>query len=598
MQTLRFLFAIACLTGMLAGTIRAESPQQPEGLSRIAGWKGTSPNTPSEFRFVVVSDRTGGHVVGEWAAAVKQVNLLKPDFIMCVGDLIEGYTEDTDVLTEQWDEFDEIAHNLEAPFFYCSGNHDVTNDVMLKMFVERHGVEGRSYYSFDYRGCHFVVLDSHSAIRTPDFAKQQFEWLEKDLTASQDPKHVFVFYHHPLWKNEQLWGPLRAMLDPKKTTIFNGHWHNLNYNDDAQIPTYVLAATSANVGKRGRQFGEFRMFAQVSMDEDKPTIALLPLHEILPPEYAAFTTSVRKLSQLVSRVIIAPEGGTFRYRQPNTFEAPLTVEIRSDAPGWDVTPEFGKIRIAPGKTADRKYLFTRKTPTADNPRLAFTYTFANPQGKKITLEHSTVLTPYARMDIQRAKNIRVDGDLTEWDKEGGLVLNTSRQIFRGAENWDGPTDASCTFRATHDGKRLYIAVDVADDELITGNELPWRNDAIELFWDTRPANMQDGKHGIGTGQLILAVPAEGEKVRPYWKVHKRKALADLTVACAQRSDGYSFELSIPLTELGVKDDSAPGRIINLELQLDDRDKTITFMTTTGLPDSYIHTSGYARCTLK
>ena len=65
---------------------------QPAELSRIAGWGGRAVNSADAFRFVVVSDRTGGHQPGAWAQAVEQINRLKPDFVVSIGDLIEGYT--------------------------------------------------------------------------------------------------------------------------------------------------------------------------------------------------------------------------------------------------------------------------------------------------------------------------------------------------------------------------------------------------------------------------------------------------------------------------------------------------------------------------
>ena len=43
------------------------APDTPTDLSRIAGWRGAAPNSPDTFRFVILSDRTGGHIPGLWA---------------------------------------------------------------------------------------------------------------------------------------------------------------------------------------------------------------------------------------------------------------------------------------------------------------------------------------------------------------------------------------------------------------------------------------------------------------------------------------------------------------------------------------------------
>src|SRR4051794_3056546 len=46
-------------------------------------------NDPDQFRFAIVSDRTGGHRANVFAKAVHQINLMQPEFVMSVGDLIE-----------------------------------------------------------------------------------------------------------------------------------------------------------------------------------------------------------------------------------------------------------------------------------------------------------------------------------------------------------------------------------------------------------------------------------------------------------------------------------------------------------------------------
>ena len=247
-----------------------------EDLSSIAGWRGAEPNSAQAFTFVVISDRTGGHIQGEWAAAVEQVNLLQPDFVVCVGDLIEGYSEDQAELERQWEEFDSLTRKFSAPFFYSPGNHDVSNEIMWEVYRQRHGVNGKSYYSFDYRAYHFVVLDSHTAMKKPSFADEQFIWLAKDLAGAKDSKHVFVFYHHPRWDGTNLWPRFLGLVPAAKTTIFNGHVHQQSYNTDYGMEMYVLSSTASSVGS------DLRMFAHVAVNQAKVSVARVPMHEVLP----------------------------------------------------------------------------------------------------------------------------------------------------------------------------------------------------------------------------------------------------------------------------------------------------------------------------
>src|SRR5579863_6918860 len=51
-------------------------------------------NQQRNFQFAIITDRTGGHRPGVFAAAVQKINLMQPEFVISVGDLIEGYSED------------------------------------------------------------------------------------------------------------------------------------------------------------------------------------------------------------------------------------------------------------------------------------------------------------------------------------------------------------------------------------------------------------------------------------------------------------------------------------------------------------------------
>ena len=60
-------------------------------------WKQKIIDNPNRFQFAIVADRTGGRRPGVFANAIRKLNLLQPDFVMSIGDLIEG---DTDNETE------------------------------------------------------------------------------------------------------------------------------------------------------------------------------------------------------------------------------------------------------------------------------------------------------------------------------------------------------------------------------------------------------------------------------------------------------------------------------------------------------------------
>jgi predicted phosphodiesterase len=560
------LAALVCGCGS-----RAVGPVgDPGELGGLAGWKGAAPNAPDAFRFVVMSDRTGDHAEGEWSAAVAQINLLRPDFVVCVGDLIEGYTDDADELQREWDELDAMTRELDAPFFYCPGNHDVTNDMMREYYIERHGVDGRAYYSFDFRGCHFVVLDITPSPRPRTLFDEEMAWLKDDLAAAADAKHVFVFYHEPLWEGK-LWPRIAEILPKDRTTVFNGHWHQLAYQLADGIPTYVLAGTASAYETVSRASGEFRMFAQVTVNRGEPTIALVPLHETLPAEFAGFTTTNQEMMGKGSLTSHIPaSGGTVEFHQDNTLDIPVTLNCRWDAPDWRVDPPDGEVEIAPGASAGEGFVLTPTVPSPARPEIRVTYTM-RPAYAAGPIEGASAFSPtvYQQMDLPRAQAVVTDGALGDWPEGETLAIDRADQVATGAENWTGPGDASYKLRAAHDGKSLLLGVEVADDQIVTVPGASWNADGLQVHWaiDADEAKADKGVEGA----VLVNVPDAGAPAGASWYVSGRPVPTARQVAVRRTDSGYVCELAIPLAEIGAEKLAAGGQSLRLEVVLSDRD---------------------------
>src|SRR5690606_39810408 len=100
------------------------------------------------------------------------------------------------------------SDKLKLPYHCTIGNHDVLGlssrrkvevtdpDLGKKMFMDRLGME-KSYYSFDHKGWHFVILDSIFQIDTdtgPSYeariGEEQLEWLRHDLGQAGDAPKI------------------------------------------------------------------------------------------------------------------------------------------------------------------------------------------------------------------------------------------------------------------------------------------------------------------------------------------------------------------------------------------------------------------------
>ena len=172
---------VVMVFGACAGTPRIEV----DHTGPVNPWTSLDAHDgPRDFHFVIVSDRTGGEREGIFETALEKVNLLQPAFVMSVGDLIEGYTEDQAQLDAEWAELDDFVSRLEMPFFYAAGNHDFSNEVMSHDWRRRFGP---SYYHFEYKDVLFVVLNSElfSSVANPghpvpgdDTQEEQLRWVE------------------------------------------------------------------------------------------------------------------------------------------------------------------------------------------------------------------------------------------------------------------------------------------------------------------------------------------------------------------------------------------------------------------------------------
>lgn len=78
-------------------------------------------------------------------------------------------------------------------FHTVPGNHDVGSGGVSQEYEE---IIGPYYYSFDYAGDHFVIVDN--ADDQTGIDDSQMQWLGEDLAASNGMRHQFVFAHIPI----------------------------------------------------------------------------------------------------------------------------------------------------------------------------------------------------------------------------------------------------------------------------------------------------------------------------------------------------------------------------------------------------------------
>ncbi|HET6573756.1 MAG TPA: metallophosphoesterase [Fimbriiglobus sp.] len=245
-------------------------------------WTGLKLNNdPDQFQFVITSDRTGGHRAKVFSRAVHQINLLQPEFVITVGDLIEGYTQKQDVMEDMWKEFDGYVKQLQMPFFYVPGNHDMANRELLEYWGGRYG---RNYYHFVYKNVLFLTLNSQTP--TGGISAEQNAYAKKALDDNAGARWTLVFVHKPLWTAPDLekngWAEMERNLAGRKYTVFCGHVHHYRKYSRNGMNYYQLATTGGGSRMRGVEYGEFDQVAWITMRPDGPLIANILLDGIYP----------------------------------------------------------------------------------------------------------------------------------------------------------------------------------------------------------------------------------------------------------------------------------------------------------------------------
>lgn len=488
--SLRFALALA-VAAQLAGLVAQDSSRlhtdRPAGRELIR-----LPKEDDAFGFVVFGDRTGGPPEGiqVLAQAVGDTNLLDPDLVFTVGDLVQGYNT-----TEQWvaqaNEYKQTMAKLRMPWFPVAGNHDIYWRGPGKPAGEHEqNFEthfGPLWYAVEHKKCWFIALHSDEGnpqtgernFRDPAaqrISEAQFTWLQGILDKAKGGRHVFVFLHHPRWlaRYGEDWQRVHQALAKAGNVkaVFAGHIHNMQFGGIRDgIEYYTVASVGAHLEMELPEAGFLHQFHVVTVRPEGIVVAALPVGAVMDPQpiteqlsddvmalHRGLRTEIAGFVAAGANPPMTGEGAvdavlTLELHNPSTRAIDLEL-IPASSGGYVFAPDHQHLVVPPGAKGSTTFA-VRRQASADLP-------FAQPElemrcdylasHRRIPLPRRTVTLELPPPDDLGARAgpqgvLRLDG------KTAALAV-ADRQL----QLPDGPmTVEGWLSAAAYDGRRAFLA---------------------------------------------------------------------------------------------------------------------------------------------
>jgi predicted phosphodiesterase len=227
----------------------------------------------ADFTFVQISDSHIGFdhapnkdVVGTYQQAIARINALpqRPAFVIHTGDHVHLSTP------EEFDTVKQLTSTIKTDrTFHVPGEHDVFVDQgkLYRRFFGK-GSRGTGYYSFDYKGVHFLALANVQASESETgngpnglgkLGTEQIAWVKRDLKAVSSDTPLVVFGHVPLLAVYPKWGwatsdsaqVLTQLKRFSSVTVLNGHIHQLLSKHEGNVTMHTANATAFPQHKPG-----------------------------------------------------------------------------------------------------------------------------------------------------------------------------------------------------------------------------------------------------------------------------------------------------------------------------------------------------------
>ncbi|MEW5796578.1 MAG: metallophosphoesterase [Candidatus Zixiibacteriota bacterium] len=515
------------------------------------------------IRFAILGDRTGDHQEGVYEAVVAEVEQMRPDFVMTVGDMIEGYISDTVEMNKQWDEYLGIVKQLTMPIYFTPGNHDITSDAMEPTYRAR---VAAPYYSFDHRGIHFVILDNSRTENPSEIDEAQITWLREDLAKSSAACYTFVFFHKPFWYKTLGDGQPDALHDIFNVNgvdaVFTGHFHKY-FSAEFDGVVYTSIGSSGGQTEESPD-GLLYHFGWVTVDGDGVHIGPIKKDAVLPWDVqtvagmrAANTVKESGITfaqpvRLSNELALVDGTATVVLNNP-VIDAAWSDTLRWETPqGWTITPSIYPFTMETGGSVTAQFTIKAADTLYPLPTVSTRLPYGEGRSTRVSQDLEVARTAYC---TQANGPVVVDGQLTEacWSRPVTALF--------GNDALPSKVD-STAFYFAYDDVSLYVGVycrEASMDQLRASmterDAAVYTEDAVGVMIQPRAASADVAQfyvNPLGTvyDQLIERA-SDG-----YWS-GRNQWNGEIEVNATRATDSWVVEMRIPLGQFDALGSSTP-----------------------------------------
>ncbi len=183
-----FLVSAALFSGCGNGTQTSTGVADPIPEATVTATGATTSTTTPLYTFTVCGDnRMEGITSGVFQRIIDSARSRGAAFMVDTGDISgDGSSEELTV-------YKQLTDGSGLKFYTLPGNHDVGLGGTSEAYAS---VIGATYYSFDFSGDHFILVDNADDRTGIDDA--QMQWFDSDLSANAAKPHQFIFAHIPI----------------------------------------------------------------------------------------------------------------------------------------------------------------------------------------------------------------------------------------------------------------------------------------------------------------------------------------------------------------------------------------------------------------